>query len=179
MTARTTRRIHQPNSRYCACIKTASLNKKLGRGATITACAAPPAQALQRDLFAAKSKNPVGTRPHRLRQQVAACLEKKNQSPRDCYRLRCSTRASTAARPFRGQIQKPGRCPTAPLAPASRRLSQQKEPVASRLLPGNLACRGVKLIYGSAIKTSHKCQRISKLQNSNRRQKGGVRDSKP
>ncbi len=34
---------------------------------------------------------------------------------------------------------------------------------------GDLACRGVKLIYGSAIKTPHKERRISKLQNSNRR----------
>jgi hypothetical protein len=56
MDARTTRRISQRDSRYCGCIKTASLNEKPGRGATITACADPRAQALPRTLFAAKSK---------------------------------------------------------------------------------------------------------------------------
>jgi hypothetical protein len=60
---------------------------------------------------------------------------------------------------------KTSRFPTAPLAQAHPR------PTA---LPGNFRsrgfrCRGVKLIYGSAIKTSHKGRRISKLQNSNRR----------
>jgi hypothetical protein len=54
--ARTTRQISQRDSCYCGCVKTASLNKKPGRGATITACANPPAQALPRTLFAAKSK---------------------------------------------------------------------------------------------------------------------------
>jgi hypothetical protein len=53
----TTGRISQPNSFHRACIKTASLNEKPRRAATITACADPPAQALPRALFAAKSKN--------------------------------------------------------------------------------------------------------------------------
>jgi hypothetical protein len=66
MDARTTRRISQRDSRYCGCLKTASLNKKPGR-ATITACADPPAQALPRALFAAKSKTRSGSRPLRLR----------------------------------------------------------------------------------------------------------------
>jgi hypothetical protein len=67
MDARTTRRISQRDSRYCCCIKAASLNEKPGRGATITACADPPAQASLRTLFAAKSKTRSGSRPLRLR----------------------------------------------------------------------------------------------------------------
>ena len=66
MAASTTRRINQRDSRYCARIKTASLNKKPRRGATITASA--------------------------LRHSFESNIAQR------CYRLRSSTRASTAAR---------------------------------------------------------------------------------
>jgi hypothetical protein len=90
MAVRATRRISQRDSRYCGCINAASLNEKPRRAATITACAAPPAQR--------RSAQPC---------KSPACLNKKNRSPRDRYRLRRSTRASIAASPVRGQIQNP------------------------------------------------------------------------
>ena len=149
MAARTTRRISQRDSRHRACTKTASRNEKPHRAATITACADPPAQRRSAQPWASKSP---------------ACLNKKNRSPRDRHHLRRSTRASIAASPVRGQIQKP--VGSRPLRLRSFARDQLLHPATFRSRGSR--CRGMKLNYGSAIKTSHKGRRISKLQNSNR-----------
>ena len=95
-----------------------------------------------------------------------ACLNKKDQSPRDCYRLRSSTRASTAAR-LHSRPKSETPVGVRPHRFRSSRLDPLRRP---RLSPvGNPAGRGAKLIHGSAIKTSGKNRRISKLRNSNRR----------
>jgi len=85
MDARTTRRISQRDSRYCGCIKPASLNEKPGRGATITACADPPAQ--------------------RISDGFTSFTPLRSQSER--HHLRRSTRTSIAANLVRGQIKNP------------------------------------------------------------------------
>ena len=197
MPASTTRRITQPNSHHSAYIKAASLNKKLGRGATITASALR--HSLERNIAQQyyrlrsstrastaarlhsrpKSESPVGAQTAPIAQPHPRNDAARNLAPTS---RSASTKEPVAARllplaqlrprkhcretAFAAKIRKPGRSPDR-TARAVLRATRLRHLATFAL--GDLACRRGKLIYGSAIKTSHKRRRISKLQNSNRR----------
>jgi hypothetical protein len=160
MAASPTTRISQPNSRPSARNGTARLNKEPGRRATITTCAAPPAQVLPRDSI--RGQNP---KTRSVPKRTARVIHSKTISRSDATACAAPPAQALPRDSIRGQNPKtrsvPDRTACAVL-PATSCFTWQLS------LPG-CACRGVKLIYGSAIKTSHKRQRISKLQNSNRR----------
>ncbi len=113
MATSTTRRINLRDSRYCARIKTASLNKKPRRGATITASAlrhsfesniaqqyhrlrsSTRASTAARLHSRPKSESPVGARPHRLRsfardqlRHLATFVPGRSRLPRSKVNLR-------------------------------------------------------------------------------------------
>ena len=177
MTARATRQISQPDSPPRA------------RGRTGPALHYSFKNNVAQQCYRLRSSTRATTPRATLRQQVAACLNKKNRSPRDCHRLRCFTRASTAARlhpqpkserPVGAQphrLRSPTRASSAarlhawpksegPVGAEPNRLRTLTRAISSGQNP---AQRGAKLIHGSAIKTSGKRPRISKLRNSNRR----------
>jgi hypothetical protein len=173
MAARTTRRISQPNSRYRVHIKAALRHSSENNIAQrCYRLRSSPAQGLPRDFIRGQNPN---TRSVPDRTACAALPAHRSLLPSLTSRHHPrSPSATTCAAPpaqalpralFAAKIRRAGRFPTAPLAEFYPR------PTAS---PGNFRSPGsrrrrAKLIYGSAIKTSHKVLRINKLRNSNRR----------
>ena len=133
------------------------------------------------------------TSRHSTRSSTATALHYsfKSNVAQQCYRLRSSTRASSAARLHpRPESERPVGAQPHRLRSLTRAISSGRESRQRRakLIHGSaiktddptrivvLSDRreskgrpGLNLIYGSAIKTSGKRPRISNLQNSNRR----------
>ena len=123
-----------------------------------------------------KSESPVGARSLRLRSLIRATTPRATlrQQVAACRTSRRATATTCAASPAqvlpRDSIR--GQNPKARSVPRPHRLrgfTRDQLPCPAIFTSGNFACGGMELIYGSAIKTSRKGRRISKLQNSNRR----------
>ncbi len=156
MATTTTRRISQPNPRHRGrrstgpALPSTKQHRAAARPVTTSAIAAHS--------FASQYR---AGNDHRLRSPTRAStaartLRPESESPRRIaarrYRLRSPTRATRLHCPDSAS-------PRSPSAPLAKFCLDRRSPIP----------QGVKLIYGSAIKTSRKGRRISKLLNSNRR----------
>ena len=179
MTPRAIRPISQVNSRHSTRSRTSPASHYSFKSNVAQQC------------YRLRSSTRATTLRATLRQQVAACLNKKNRSPRDCHCLRCFTRASSAARLHpRPKSERPVGAQPHRLRSLTRAISYGQEsrrrrvklihgsaiktddPTRIIVLSDRRESKGrsrLPLIYGSAIKTSGKRPRINKLQNSNRR----------
>ena len=181
MAASTTRRITQPNSHHSARSTAPALRPSFKSNiahSMLPLAPLHPRKHCRETSFAAKIRNAGRYRPtacavlpaQRRRTQPCASKWPPASAKRTSRRATATTCAALPAQALprdfiRGQNPKsrsvPDRTARAVL-PATNCFTRQLS-LSAR------ARRGVKLIYGSAIKTSHKGRRISKLRNSNRR----------